>query len=212
MKICIEGPSAVGKTTLCTRLQHEYDAFIIQETIVKPIQGYSPREQAIYYLNRELARYKLSEEVNESHSLVVYDTDPFKSLWFNWAFSYIDCLSLEELDDYYRKKMINKELSFLDLYIILKADDVELTQRRDNDLTRDRSEYEWVKQANEYRTYYYKYIESISPGSVVFIEAQNPLYTFTEVINSINTRKTALCLNEDDQIINWLRTSTSTRM
>lgn len=207
MRICIEGPSAVGKTTLCKKLKQEYGAYIIHETIVKPIPSLTPYEQAMYYLDQELARWKLSEKINKN--LVVFDSDPLKSLWFNWAYSYIHCLSLKELDGFFRDKIVGMELGFMDLYIVLNADDKELIKRKENDVHRARPEFEWVQRSNEYRNSYYNFIKSMFPENVLFIDARNSLYTFTQTIQPImEQRKTNLYYEAYDQIISWLRNNT----
>lgn len=105
MKLCIEGPSAVGKTTLCNALESNIGAYILEETIIRHIEGLSPFEEAIYNLNQELDRWQIANDMSEKYRYLVFDTDPLKSLWFNWSLGFKECMDLFELDVFFHKAL-----------------------------------------------------------------------------------------------------------
>ncbi|UVI32741.1 AAA family ATPase [Paenibacillus spongiae] len=205
MKIVIEGPSAVGKTKLCRSIEAEFAAYTVQETIVEPIPGCSPAEEAIHYLNQEVHRWQISEEMERKHPLVLLDTDPFKSLWFNKAFGYMNCMGLQELDIFFGPLVAAGELRFPDLYILLDADEHELQRRKEQDSHRERHEFEWVSLANEMRRRYYRQINHLLPGSVWFIHAIDADATVREVCRRIPILKPGkLSYDNYASMIRWL--------
>lgn len=207
MLVCIEGPSAVGKTSICKLLEKNNDAYIVEETIFRKLDGYSLTEQALYYLQKELERWNIAQEKLKTHPLVVLDSDPLKPLWFNWSFSFIDCLSLSELDNFFRSAIINEKLGYPDGYILLTTDEQELYRRKNEDKRRKRPEFEQLLCINEPRKRYYCFINSLIPGSVKWIDATDINTTF-KLSNTIIQHGFPIknCQNEEyfTKTINWI--------
>ncbi|MBD3918185.1 AAA family ATPase [Paenibacillus sp. PR3] len=184
MRICIEGPSAVGKSTLCRSLGERCGFIIQDEIIVEPIPGLSPGDTAIYYLEREVERWNAIETKGDNLMLIL-DTDPMKPLWFNWSQGYRDCMPLDELEAFYSGRVQSGEIGFADLYIILDADIQQLYQRKENDPFRDRDNFEWISSANEHRRRYYQYLHATMPSRVVFMDAVDKEATLELAVNNI---------------------------
>lgn len=205
MRICIEGPSAVGKTTLCRELESKVGAYVLDETIIKPIAGLSPFEEARFYLKEELNRWKVSEEMNREFPYVIFDTDPLKSLWFNWSLGYENCMSLQELDDFFQQAFSANRIGFCDLYMILNTSDAELHRRKTHDRLRERNEFHWVSCANSFRQRYYEYLSKLYPDNVMFIGSANLELTVNDVTNRIfSVEPPEINRNAYNQIIGWL--------
>ncbi|RXZ77410.1 hypothetical protein EBB07_31080 [Paenibacillaceae bacterium] len=184
MKIVIEGPSAVGKSTLCRKLVGKYNAIVIDEIIVEPIRGYTPYEEAVFYLDKEISRWNT---IVKTDKLTILDTDPQKSIWFNWSLGFKNCLSLQELDAYFRDKVRMQKIGFADLYVVLIASRKELMNRKNGDLFRERDNFDWISKANEYRERYYQYLYNVIPNHVVFIESTDLDTTFANACKTIDS-------------------------
>lgn len=185
MLICLEGPSAVGKTSTCKLLESNNNAFIVKETIFRPLEGCSLREQALFYLRKEVERWKLAREKLADHPIVVMDSDPLKPLWFNWAFSFVKGLPLSELDKFFRPFVSNGEMGYPDKYFVLTADEDELFRRRKEDKVRRRPEFEKLSCINEPRLRYYDYLSTIMPGVIERIEIVDIKKTYDRIRTTI---------------------------
>ena len=207
MKVVIEGPSAIGKTSLCNNLLRSFQSVVLEETIIKPIENYSPYEEAIYYMNYEMDRWKKSESLSGSNELVIFDTDPFKSLWFNWSLGFQNCLTLDELDGFLRTRIDTNKIGFPDLYIVLKASQKELLHRKQVDKLRHRENFDWISKVNPYRNRYFEFIHSIEPERVIFLNAEvGPKELFSRTIELIKRRgEHKMPDNLYSRIIEWIR-------
>jgi len=206
VKIVIEGPSAVGKTTLCQQLTYNYNSIVVDEVIVEPLRGFTPYEEALFYLDKEVNRWNTRAGAEQ---FILLDTDPLKSLWFNWSMGYSNCLTLQELDEFYRDKVRGRTIDFADLYIILNASEEELLNRKNADAFRDRENFEWISKANRYRERYYQYLSNIMNGHVVFLEVADPVRTYEKACKSINSALPVQLPGDViyGEIIDWLRKS-----
>ncbi|HEY9650862.1 MAG TPA: AAA family ATPase, partial [Coleofasciculaceae cyanobacterium] len=93
--ICLEGASAVGKTTTSKALAERYGAYIVPE-VNQLFQPPTP-EPIYWYFERQVERWTLAQSQLKNHDLVVLDGDPFQPLWYNWAFDFVDCQPLSVL-------------------------------------------------------------------------------------------------------------------
>jgi len=184
MKIVVEGPSAVGKSTLCQKLRDKYKSTVVDELIIEPIQSLSPFEEATYYLNKEISRWNTCIKSAEK---LILDTDPLKSMWFNWSLDYVNCLSLPELQDFFIERVKQGDIGFADLYIVMNASREELTTRKNTDIFRVRDNFEWISNANTYREKYYEYLHKIIPDHVVFIDQADPYITFIKACKAVDS-------------------------
>jgi broad-specificity NMP kinase len=83
MIICLEGPSAVGKTTTCSAIAEQMGAYIVPEVnaIFERPADASPN----WYLECQVARWEIAQRQQEQHGFAVLDGDLFQPLWYNWA-------------------------------------------------------------------------------------------------------------------------------
>jgi deoxyadenosine/deoxycytidine kinase len=206
MKIVIEGPSAVGKSTLCQKLRDTYNSKVVDEIIVEPIRGFTPYEEATFYLDKEIRRWNTSVHANE---ILFLDTDPLKSFWFNWSLSFHNCLSLSDLENYFLVKERSDQVGYADLYIILNASHQELINRKNADVFRERDNFEWISNANTYRDKYYQHLNKVIPGHVVFIEQSDPVITYERARRAIESAESLYTPSEGilNNIIDWIRKS-----
>lgn len=66
--LCLEGASAVGKTTICKELEKQYSAYIVPEVNLlfeRPVD-----EQKNWYLNRQVERWKRRKVFKRNDILV----------------------------------------------------------------------------------------------------------------------------------------------
>src|ERR687886_665281 len=135
--ICLEEPSAVGKTTTSKALAEQYDAYIIPE-VNRLFERPTP-EPIYWYFQCQVERWMLAQEKLKTHELVVFDGDPFQPLWYNWSFNFMGWQPLSVLRDFYSQHIAAQTLGFPDGYILLRTNESELLQRKENDRTRTRS-------------------------------------------------------------------------
>jgi hypothetical protein len=207
MRICIEGPSAVGKSTLCRALSERNGWLLRDEIVIEPLAGLTPEETAIYYLEREVERWN-STGVEVNRRTLILDTDPMKPLWFNWSQDYRDCMPLEELEAFYRGKVECGEIGFADCYIVLDANAHQLRERKESDPFRARDNFEWISSANEHRRLYYRQLHAMLADRVIFIEAEERETTLKRVEDSLRHLQSSGLnhLEAFDGMIAWLRT------
>lgn len=209
--ICIEGPSAVGKTSTCKQLTKHFDVFTIPEVIRKPVPNLNPYEQAIHYLNKEVERWELAQEKLKIHEIVVLDSDPFKPLWFNWSFNYKNCLALKELELFYRKKLEHQSIGFADGYVLLTTTEPELRRRKANDPTRERIEFDHLMRINKPRETYYLQLNNWFHGYVNKFNAISIEQNVININNAVRKFKQPsdhpFSLHLFDSIIHWLRST-----
>ena len=86
MILCLEGASAVGKTTCCRVLQNSVGAAIIPE-VNALFERPAPAPED-WYLERQAERYALARAASETHPLAILDGVPFQPLWYNWSFGF----------------------------------------------------------------------------------------------------------------------------
>ena len=81
--ICLEGASAAGKTTLSGAIAERTGAGVIGE-VWTLFERPSP-EPPLWYLERQVDRWRLAVESAAKHGLAILDGDPFQPLWYGWA-------------------------------------------------------------------------------------------------------------------------------
>jgi len=123
MIICFEGPSAIGKTTLCELLSNEY--CIIPE--VNLLFEKEASASKFWYYEKQQARYELAHKANQS---AILDGDTFQPIWYNWIYGYpMGFPTKEETHRFYKEQLESGQLQFSDLYIVFKADEKTLRHR-----------------------------------------------------------------------------------
>ncbi|HEX8561291.1 MAG TPA: hypothetical protein VF668_24580 [Pyrinomonadaceae bacterium] len=138
--VCLEGPSAVGKTTLAAALARECGAVVVPELDASgaPPPGHS----AAWFVERHAAQWRRARELAAGAPFAVLDGDPFKGLWYNWVYSGEGWDGVEAVAPLYRAQVEARSLAFPDLYAVLTAPEKELRRRRDGDASRSRRNFE----------------------------------------------------------------------
>ena len=138
--VCLEGPSAVGKTTLAAALARECGAAVVPELDASgaPAAGRS----AAWFVERHARQWRLARELAAGAPFAVLDGDPFKGLWYNWVYAAEGWEGVETVAPLYRAQVSAGALALPDLYVALTAPGEELRRRRDGDATRSRRNFE----------------------------------------------------------------------
>lgn len=202
--ICFEGASAIGKSTTSKYMNKEYDAYVVEE-VNKLFKRPNP-EPATWYFDRQVERWSIAS--NQDSLLVIFDGDPFQPLWYNWCYNFEGWQSLDFINDYYRNHIKEGNIGFPVKYYILHISDEELRVRRDNDPLHKRRNFEKHIKIIEPQTRYFKYVSSLKPNLVSFIEAKSVFTNTENIIRGLDSR-VVMSLEEQlelfDCIIDWLK-------
>jgi hypothetical protein len=181
--LCLEGPSAVGKTTLAAALARECGAVVVPELDASdaPAVGRS----AAWFVERHAAQWRLARELAAGVPFAVLDGDPFKGLWYNWVYAEEGWEGVETVAPLYRQQVERGALAFPDLYVALTASEEELRQRRDGDASRSRRNFEkHLLLAGPLRRYFGE-LKKAAPGRVATIETGSQAGLVSEVVKSL---------------------------
>jgi thymidylate kinase len=138
--VCIEGPSAVGKTTLTAALAAATGAAVVPELDA----GAAPpvAESAAWFVDRHASLWRRARALASDAPLVVLDGDPFKGLWYNRVYAADGWPDVDVVAPLYRARIREGALAFPDLYVALEADEATLRARRSGDASRRRRGFE----------------------------------------------------------------------
>ena len=168
--LCLEGPSAVGKTTIAAALASQRSARVVPEVNVlfeRP-QDAPPA----WYLDRQAERWTLATDAARDHRLVLLDGDPFQPLWYNWAYGFAGWQSLDALGAFYRPRIVRGEMRFPDRYVVFGASEDALRERKTSDRARRRGGFEAHLRFIGPQRRYFEAMETLSPGQVRFLDAR----------------------------------------
>ena len=204
--ICLEGASAVGKTTTAENLKAKYNAFVVPE--VNLLFERPEGESAEWYFERQIERFEIARKQSETHRLVILDGDPFQPLWYNWTYNFDGRQKLDFIERFYQSKIQNEMIDFPDLYFIFSANEKELRWRKDNDPSRRRSGFERHLKIIEPQRRYFRAMQNFSPNRVCFAEAE----AVETNVNLVIDRVSALPKPDEskprvlfEKMIQWLR-------
>lgn len=168
MIICVEGPSAVGKTTLVAALASSMSGQVVPEldTLDAPPRS----ESAGWFADQSSRRWLEARALAAGTHAVLLDGDPFKGLWYNAVFRNDGWPDPRVTAALYRERMENDSLEWPDLYLALDADETELTKRRAADPTRRRRRFEsHLRLLAPLREYFHALAERL-PGRVLQLD------------------------------------------
>lgn len=198
--ICFEGPSGIGKTTMCKMLSNEFN--IVPEV---NLLFERPKEESRYwYLERQVERYEMCRRSSISSIL---DGDIFQPIWYNWVCNYPSkFLPKDETHSFYKAKLLENKIAFPDLYIIFHVEEKELWNRKENDTTRRRRNFEKHLKIIEPLKEYYRFLDQETDVEMRFVHytnienAKREVLTYVEAFknNTIDRPKAF------DQIENWI--------
>jgi hypothetical protein len=170
--VCLEGPSAAGKTSLATVLAREVGAAVVPE--LEAAGAPPPAEAAAWFLARHAAQWRQAQALaTTTVPLVVLDGDPFKGLWYNWVYPPAGGPKLEALVALHRTAVARGALAFPDLYVILLATDAQLRARRAADAERTRRNFETHLALIAPQRRYFAALQVCDPPRVRFAETDD---------------------------------------
>jgi hypothetical protein len=207
--ICLEGTSAVGKSTTCRSFENKYDAYVVEEThfLFGPTNS-EGIELINWQMECQIKRWQIALEKSKDYPYVLLDGDIFK-LWYDWVYG-LDKNIFEFKSNYFRNKLLSGDISFPHCYTVLWADEAELRKRKESDNTRKRGGFEKHLKLVEPQIKYFNALNEIVPNYVGIYEAEtiedNVLNIKNQILKSPGiTNQNALPLF--DFMIEYLRTT-----
>lgn len=207
MTICFEGPSAVGKTTMCEQLHPEF--LIIPEVNIlfkRPITA-----EKFWYCKKQIER---SIQSSESEKNAILDGDVFQPFWYNWSYGFPkEFLNLEDTFHCYLQGIKDNKLKFPDLYIVFTISKEELIKRKENDFSRQRRNFEKHLTLIDTQRKYFEFLKKDTKIKVEFIEYGNLTETKNMVLEKIQSHSQKHPIDEEKTlniIYDWLKNNTPT--
>jgi nicotinamide riboside kinase len=139
--ICLEGPSAVGKTTLARALARETGALVLDELDASAAPT-DPRDGEPWFSEHHAIIWQRAVALSVDAPLVVLDTDPWKGFWYNWMHADQGWPQIDVVEPLLRDALCSERMGLPDLYVVLEADIDVLRARRAGDPTRTRRQHE----------------------------------------------------------------------
>ena len=165
--VCLEGPSAVGKTSLAETLARIAGAAVVTELAGGPPAGAEP---ASWFVAEHAAAWGRAQALAASAPLVVLDGDPFKGLWYDWVYASDGAPALTATIAAYADAVARGALDFPDMYVVLKADEAQLRMRRAGDPTRTRRNFERHLQLVGPQQRYFAALAEVAPDRLIWID------------------------------------------
>ena len=170
--VCLEGPSAVGKTTLAADLADALGAAVVPELDATgaPALGADPRATAAWFVARHAAQWARATALARTAPLVVLDGDPFKGLWYPWVYAADGWPDVATSRALHHAPVAGGALAFPDLYVLLGADEPTLRARRAGDPTRARRHFERHLRLVGPQRRYFAALAAAAPGRVLALD------------------------------------------
>jgi thymidylate kinase len=207
MIICVEGPSAVGKTTLVAALAASMAGQVVPELVTTDAPP--RRESAEWSADQSSRRWQEARALAAGTQAVLLDGDPFKGLWYNAVFRNDGWPDPKLTAALYREQIENGWLAWPDLYLALDADATELAKRRLADPTRRRRRFEsHLRLLAPLREYFSALAERL-PGRVLRLDTTrlsadavvvNALHLIARADPHLETPRAALV----EELANWV--------
>jgi len=205
--ICLEGGSAAGKTTLSHAIAARTGAAVIEE--VWALFGRPSPEPPLWYLEKQVERWRFALKSAEKHGLAILDGDPFQPLWYGWAYGFIEPHTLNTVTSFYRDAIAAGSLAFPDRYILLAVGEPELMARRQGDASRSRRNFAKHVSLLRHQPSYFATMNTISPELAYVLDAVAPVTTLAEIVISVirNQRHAVDPLRLLEHLADWLGTT-----
>lgn len=185
--VCLEGTSAVGKSTTCKVFAEINNAYVVEEThfLFGPT-NLTGIELVNWHLECQIKRWQIALEKSREYEFVLLDGDIFK-LWYDWVYGY-DEKMFEYESNYFRQKIISNEISFPHCYVVLWSDEAELRKRKESDKTRRRGGFEKHLKLVEPQIKYFNALNACVPDYVGIYNSEsidgNILNVKKQIVNS----------------------------
>lgn len=168
MIVVVEGPSGAGKTTWCRTHGGRYA--LLEELPDHSTVPSEPAAQALFWVERNVARWKQVLARERRDGLVVVDVDPFKLhyVWTLWRTGQVPRLEWDLQREASREAFSAGRYALADVYLVADLDEATLRARRDADTTRTRGGFERHVRLRESLLRWYHAIDELEPGRVRF--------------------------------------------
>ncbi|MBA2258305.1 MAG: hypothetical protein H0W18_05380 [Acidobacteria bacterium] len=181
--VCLEGPSAVGKTTLAAELARTSGALIVPELDASGAPAVA--ESARWFVDRHASQWQRARTLALKAALVVLDGDPFKGLWYNWVYAADGWPRVDVVAPLYRSHLAQGTVDFPDLYVVLAASEAQLRQRGADDLTRTRRTFESHLRLVGPLQRYFEALAAADPERVLMLDTSAPDALAAAVLTSL---------------------------
>ena len=202
--ICLEGASAVGKTSTSREFAKTTNTFVIPE--VNLLFERPTVESKTWYLERQIDRWQMAQEKLKMYDNVILDGDIFQPLSYNWCYDFnIYNQSLDFIADFYQNEMKEGRIKFPDRYFYLYTDQENLKYRERNDCTRKRGNFEKHLEIVEPHRRYYEALNSFIPHYVQLITAESIAGNMIAITDNFSSQSISFDSVELlDYTIKWL--------
>jgi hypothetical protein len=206
--ICLEGVSAVGKTTLARALAAECGAAVVPEldgTGAPPIASAEP-----WFTERHAERWRQARALRAGAPFVVVDCDPLKGLWYNWMHAEQGWPDVDVVGPLYREHVQRGSLGFPDLYVFLDATEAQLWARREGDATRTRGGFASHLRTRAAHRRYFAALQEAAPERVAFVDTHDRTTLMDRVAALVPALPSGPPDSHDllERMIAWVRTHT----
>lgn len=168
--ICLEGASAVGKTTTSKEIERKANACMIPE--VNFLFDRPKKESNTWYLECQIERWQMAQEKLKTYQTVILDGDVFQPLSYNWCFDFqIFNQSLDLIAEFYQKEIQAGRIGFPDKYFYLHTNKTNLKYRKENDQKRERNNFYYHLDIIKAHQRYYETLNQFVSNYVKTLEA-----------------------------------------
>lgn len=203
--ICLEGASAVGKSSTSMWRQERLNAYIIQE--VNKLFEQAEGTASTWYLEKQVERTMIAKTKHNNHKITILDGDPFQPLWYNWCYDFEGWDSLKSIDEFYRAMIIEGQIQFPDRYFYLYTTEEESRKRKENDKSSKRNNFERHLHFIKPQRAYFKYMNQLEPSLVTFIHAESRSNNIEIIVKSLEEKKSKAISDLElyDRLVEWVR-------
>jgi hypothetical protein len=206
--VCLEGASAVGKTTTSKKLATYHNAYVVEE--VNKLFGKRTPNDSVkeWYLEKQVQRWSIACNEASNHDFVILDGDVLHALWYRWCFNFSGWNTLDNIRDSYRSKLVAGHIGLPNKYIVLTIGDrEELKRRKENDSVNIRKNFELHLDFIDPIMRYFKYMSTLRDNYVTFIEASTIQGNIEKVLQeslTTNNMTNEVELEIFDHMVDWI--------